>query len=89
MFILVFHLNGLVVRFQGAGPENIMQDSVVDPSAIDGNHGEHHDESTLSVYLDSSDGIKEILQLSEKNNIDDPVVPLSPQLPPPEIAKPA
>jgi hypothetical protein len=82
-------LGGLVVHFQGVDFENHIQDSVVDSSAMDGIHTDHHDDPTLSVNQDSLDAITGILQLPAKNYIDVPLISLSPQLPPPEIAETA
>jgi hypothetical protein len=89
MFILVFHMGGLVAHFQGVDFENQINDSKVDSSAMDGNHCDHHDDPTLTVSQYSSDAITGIQQLPVKNHIDDPIVSFSPQLPPPEIAKTA
>jgi hypothetical protein len=86
LVILIICLGGLSAHFLAVEIGHFTWEPVVETSSLDGDHGIHQDENSLSINPDSLELFAGIQRLPAEYRIHKILPSLNPQLPPPKFA---
>ncbi len=86
LFILIICLGGLSAHSLADEIGYFIWEPIVETSGLDGDHGNHQDENSLSIIPDSSELFAGIQWLSADYRIHKILPSLNPRLPPPKFA---